>query len=167
MEIVDIINENDEVIGQASRKDADNDPNLMHRTVHFTLINPKKKSILITQRSFSKKNDAGKYCFLGEHLVSGEKYNDAVVRGVKEELGIDINEIKELSQNVFEYDSQRELVKFYVGISDGIVSFDEREIEQAQWLSVEELIDSDLDISDMTKYWIQNVNWSQLFSRGK
>ena len=43
-EILDIVNEDDEVLGQATKAECHKDPKLMHRTVHFTLIDPLSKS---------------------------------------------------------------------------------------------------------------------------
>ena len=80
-EIFDVVNEKDEVIGTAPREECHSNPGLIHHTVHFTLIDRKKKRVFLTQRSFKKEHDAGKYCFLGEHMLSGESYEDALKRG--------------------------------------------------------------------------------------
>lgn len=162
-ELLDIVDENDNVIGQATREECHADPKLLHRTVHFTLIDRKNKKIFLTQRSWKKEHDAGKLCFLGEHLISGEKYENAVIRGVKEELGVDLSTTQELAQNIFAYQSQRELVRFFLVDWNGKdINFDPEEVEQIIWLEVDELIQRKNDYSEMTRYWIENVDWAKV-----
>jgi isopentenyldiphosphate isomerase len=55
-EILDVIDENDNVIGTATREQCHTDPKLLHHTVHFTFIDRKNSKILLTQRSFKKKH---------------------------------------------------------------------------------------------------------------
>ena len=164
MEIIDIVDINDNVIRQATRKEAHSNPSLMHRIVHFTLINSKNKKTLLTQRSFKKSHDAGKYCFLGEHVMSKESYKEAVIRGIKEELGVIVKNTIEQAINIFKYDSQTELTGFYVAsIGNEKLHFCEDEIEKVVWISIDKLMDSSLDISEMTKFWIEKVDWYKVF----
>lgn len=166
MEIIDIVNMDDEVIGTATREDAHKNPELIHRAVHFTLIDYDNNKILLTQRSFKKSHDAGKYCFLGEHLVTGESYQEAVVRGIQEELGIPAMNTVELAKEIFRYDYQTEFVRFYVATSDvEVFHYDQNEMEGVQWITLDELTESDLDISDMTRKWIDTVDWKGLLSK--
>lgn len=162
-EMLDIINENDEVIGTATREECHKDPKLMHRTVHFTLFNKVDGRILITRRSVKKAHDGGKIAFLGEHILSGESYFDALKRGVKEELGVDINDGIEFAHKIFQYDTQTELVRFFVGFYDkNNISYDKEEIDEAKWVSVDDIKDLEDEVSDMTKYWINNVDWKKV-----
>jgi len=165
MEIIDVVDINDNVIGQATREEAHSDPSLMHRTVHFTLLNNQTKEILLTQRSFKKSHDAGKYCFLGEHIIRNESYKEAVIRGIEEELGVIVQEPVEQAMNIFKYDNQTELTRFYVArIGDEKINFSQNEIEKVLWVSIDELRNSTLDISDMTKFWIKKINWDKVFA---
>lgn len=158
-EILDIVNEDDEVLGQATKAECHKDPNLMHRTVHFTLIDPHSKKLLLTQRGFGKENDPGKYCFLGEHILAGEDYVEALHRGAQEELRIEFEKFEEIGKNIFRFDTQTELVKFYlIEFSEGLdLDFDKNEIEKIMWLSKEELLESDLDISEMNRHWMKFI----------
>lgn len=162
-EILDIIDENDNVIGRATREQCHTDPKLLHHTVHFTFIDKKNNKILLTQRSFKKKHDAGKYCFLGEHIVSGESYIEALIRGCMEEANYNAKMFKELSHRIVSYQKESEFVKFFVIEFDGSnLEFGKDEVEQYLWIDIKELKDLKLDISEMTKYWIDNIDWNKI-----
>ncbi len=163
MEIFDVVNQRDEVIGQATREECHSNPNLMHRTVHFTVVDKDNDSVLLTQRSFQKKHDAGKFCFLGEHVLSGESYEEAIVRGLKEELNISVKEFKEIGSKTFEYDTQKELVKFFIAYYDGgEIKYDSQELEGFYWIPISEIKECQKDISSMTKFWIDLIDWSKV-----
>ena len=165
MEYFDVVNEKDEVIGKAGREECHSNPNLIHRTIHFTLIDKSDKKIFITQRSFTKPNDAGKWCFLGEHISRGENYDEAVKRGVREELGFIPSKYKELVNHIFSYDKQTELVRFFLVDWNGEkINFDNEEIVKTDWLSPNELLKNSLDYSEMTRYWIKSVNWKEVLN---
>lgn len=162
-EILDIIDENDNVIGTATREQCHTDPKLLHHTVHFTFIDRKNNKILLTQRSFKKKHDTGKYCFLGEHIVSGESYIEALIRGCMEEANYNAKMFKELSHRIVSYQKESEFVKFFVIEFDGSnLEFGKDEVEQYLWIDIKELKDLKLDISEMTKYWIDNIDWNKI-----
>lgn len=162
-EILDVVDENDNVIGTATREQCHTDPKLLHHTVHFTFIDRNNKKILLTQRSFKKKHDAGKYCFLGEHILSGESYEKALIRGCMEESNYIAKDYKELAHRIVSYEKEREYVKFYLIDFDGSnLDFGKDEVEQYLWLDIEDLKNIKLDISEMTKYWIDNIEWSNI-----
>jgi isopentenyldiphosphate isomerase len=158
MEILDIVNEQDEVIGQATRDECHNDPSLLHRTVHFTLFDKATDSILLTRRSLKKTHDAGKLCFLGEHIFKGESYAEALKRGVVEELGVMVSSYQELGHHVFRYDQQSEFVRFFLAKYDGdAITFDKDEIEDVEWVKQESLTSFADQVSDMTNHWIKQI----------
>ncbi len=160
MEILDVVNERDEVIGHATRDECHSNPSLMHRTVQFTIVDKENGTVLLTQRSFKKDHDSGKFCFLGEHILSGESYEEAIVRGVEEELKISVKEFKEIGSKTFEYDTQKELVKFFIAYYDGgEIEYDSREMEGIYWIPISEIGKCKKDISSMTKFWINLVDW--------
>ena len=164
MEYFDVVNEKDEIIGKAGRDECHSNPDLIHRTVHFTLADKNNKRIFITQRSFLKPNDAGKWCFSGEHVLSGENYEEAVIRGVKEELGFVHTLVKEVANHIYSYAKRTEFVRFFmVEINDENIKFDKEEIIKTLWISPNKLMKNDFDLSEMTRYWIKNVNWKIIF----
>ena len=89
MEILDIINEQDQVIGQMNHADIDKKL-LPHRIVHV-LIFDSKGNMLLQKRSAKKS-----FCPLhwstavGGHVQAGENYEEAALREFEEELGVKV-----------------------------------------------------------------------------
>ena len=112
-----------------------------------------------------KKHDAGKFCFLGEHIVTGESYEEAIKRGVKEETGTKADSFKFCASNIFEYQKEKELVKFYLVEWNGNeLIFGEEEVEKYCWVELADLISENYDFSDMTIYWIEKISWKNVFT---
>lgn len=87
-EYLDIVNENDIVIGKDLRSKI-YAKGLSHnvRVVNIFLLNSKNE-LLIPLRSNNRKIFPNCYDFsCGEHVMSGEDYYDTAIRGLKEELG--------------------------------------------------------------------------------
>lgn len=165
MEIFDVVDENDNVVGQATRDECQHNPKLIHHTAHFTLVDPKTKKILITIRSFFKKTDAGKICFLGEHILSGETYQQATLRGVSEELRNNPTQATEVASNLFKYSQETEISKFFIVPWDGNkLEHDPTEINQLKWVTLQELTTPNSDLSPTTSYWITHIDWEKVLA---
>lgn len=161
MEIFDLIDEADRVIGQATRDECHANPDFIHHVVHFTLVDRIHHLFLITQRSFAQKTDPGKWCFLGEHIIAGESYDQAVVRGATEELGFRPGKYSFEAQTIFRQPRQTEIAKFYfIDWHDEKIKFDTHEIIKIDWLTQEELIKNKNNYSQMAQYWVDHVDWS-------
>lgn len=86
MEYVDVINENDEIIGSVSKQEA-HEKGLLHRTVISEVINSNGKWTLVKQSS--DRQDAGQYVSpIGGHVESGESGDEALKREAEEEYGL-------------------------------------------------------------------------------
>ena len=86
MEYVDIVNENDEIIGRASKQEA-HEKGLLHKTVVSEVINSEGKWTLVKQSS--ARQDAGQYVSpIGGHVKSGESEDEALKREAEEEYGL-------------------------------------------------------------------------------
>ena len=164
MEIFDVVNENDKVIGQASRDECHVNPNLIHHTCQFTLIDRKNKKILLTKVAAVKPFDGGRYSFPGEHILAGESYEEGVRRGVKEELGYDsARKIKEIGHTIFRYKKQTEFTRFFLVDWHGEkIIFDKREIESLTWIKPGELKKLINESGTANKYWYKNIDWVKI-----
>lgn len=160
MKTFDVINEEDLVIGTASAEECHSNPKLIHRVVHFTLVDQSSKRILISRRAYNLKFDPGKLCFMGEHVLSGQTYEDALKKGVVDELGFVPKKFKERGNHVFSYDKQREFARFFVIFWRGEeINYDEKEIVALEWLGLKDLLRRKAEYSSITKYWVKNVDW--------
>lgn len=158
MELFDIVNESDEVIGKATREECHTNPSLIHRAVHFTLLNPQANTYLLTRRARNLKYDAGKLCFLGEHVKHGESWEEAVKRGVNEELGFEPSTCKETAHHIFSYTSQTEFVRFFVITwNHEALTVEEEEIEEVMWLPLPDIKQVLDELSEMTKFWVARM----------
>ncbi|MEP7166867.1 MAG: NUDIX domain-containing protein [Candidatus Woesebacteria bacterium] len=89
-EVYDVVNEEDEVLGTATRKQVHSDPKLIHRAAGVYIFN-KKKHLLMQKRSMTKDMFPGYWVFsVGGHVNSGDSYEKTAVRELSEELGVNV-----------------------------------------------------------------------------
>ena len=87
-EVFDIVDEDDRIIGQATRDEVHGNPGLIHRVVHILVFN-RSNDIYLQKRSKNKDVQPGKWdTSVGGHVDKDESYKDAAVREMEEELGI-------------------------------------------------------------------------------
>lgn len=88
-EILDIVNDNDEVIGQAERDE-------VHRIglvcrLTYVCFYTANREVILQKRGDAKKNDPGKLTTtVSGHVSSGQNYLEAAVRETLEESGIEV-----------------------------------------------------------------------------
>lgn len=89
-EILDLVDENDDVIGQMSRKEIYEKGLHNYRVVHGFVVNGEGK-IWIPKRTMTKKIYPGAldYSSAG-HVEAGETYDESFARETSEELNIDV-----------------------------------------------------------------------------
>ncbi len=86
-EYLDLVDEDDTVLGKASRDEC-HEQNLLHRSVMFFVFDPAWR-ILVNRRASDKEFFGGRWSIvLGGHVPSGESYDDAVVREGLEEADL-------------------------------------------------------------------------------
>lgn len=138
-EIFDVVNERDEVIGQAPRSEVHR-RGLKHRAVHVLVFNSRGE-LFLQKRSMMKD------CFPGAwdssasgHLDTGEAYDGCAVREVREELGVQLEGVPE---RLFKVDAcaetGQEFVWVYQGRHEGPFALHPEEIERGGWFSPEEI----------------------------
>ena len=88
-EIFDVVNELDEVTGQAPRREV-HAHGWWHRAVHVLVFNHQGE-VFLQKRSMKKDTAAGKWDSSSSgHLDTGEDYDVAAVRELREELGLSV-----------------------------------------------------------------------------
>ena len=86
-EIFDVVNDQDEVIGRAPRREV-HARGLKHRAVHVLIFNGRGE-VFLQKRSHLKDSFPGAWdSSASGHLDSGEDYDPCAVREVREELGV-------------------------------------------------------------------------------
>jgi isopentenyl-diphosphate delta-isomerase type 1 len=88
-ELLDLVNERDEVIGEVWKSEANSNPKLIHREIAI-LIQDKKNRLLLQQRSKNKMIQPGYWAVsCAGHVGKGENPEAAAYRELREELGIE------------------------------------------------------------------------------
>ncbi len=162
-EMLDIVDREGHIIGQASRYECHRNPEYLHPVVHFTLIDMFSRSLLFSKRASTKIHDPGKNMFFGEHVRSGETLNMALIGAIWQELGFRTGAFRDLGSKLFEYDNQRELATFYlVDYRGEELNIDNREIEEVFWIPLDKVKDFNDNVGDITKYWIDRIDWERI-----
>ena len=134
-EIFDIVNERDEVIGQAPRREA-HARGLWHRAVHVLVFNARGE-IFLQKRSLKKDVAAGKWDSSSSgHVDTGEDCDACAVREVREEIGL---RLAQTPARLFKIDSCPETGWEFCWIyrcrSEGPFVLHPEEIETGGWFA--------------------------------
>ena len=134
-EIFDIVNERDEVIGQAPRREVHRDGH-KHRAVHVLVFGSDGR-VFLQKRSMIKDTFPGAWdSSASGHVDSGEDYDACAVRELKEELGL---VAKAPPRRLFKIaactETGQEFVWAYQLESDGPLVLHPEEIERGEWFT--------------------------------
>jgi isopentenyl-diphosphate delta-isomerase type 1 len=165
-EFLDVVNDDDVVIGRDSRRTV-HEVGLQHRGVHVFLFDADGR-LLIQKRSADRASAPSLLdCSISEHVQSGESYLEAAIRGMREEMGVEEIELKRITKFRMEYEvNDLEISELYEGrVSPALVSFDPVEIESIAYVSVEELKSMLTDERDRLCGWF--VELLELYLNGK
>lgn len=132
-ELLDIVNEKDEVIGQVERDDI-NKAKHIFRMVFVGFYTP-DKHIILQLRSLAKKHNPGKYtATVSGHVESGHSYEYTAIKETYEEAGVPVDPAKLKSLGVvfggdamraiyaYPFDGAVEDLKIEAGEGDGFIS---------------------------------------------
>jgi 16S rRNA (adenine1518-N6/adenine1519-N6)-dimethyltransferase len=86
-EIFDVVNERDEVIGQAPRSQV-HARKLLHRAIHIFVFTSRGELLLQKRSEFKDEYPLKFTSSASGHLSAGETYDEAAPRELREELGI-------------------------------------------------------------------------------
>jgi len=162
-EWLDVIDKDDNVIRRATRRECHNDYSLIHRVVHFLVFSPEKGSFLVDRRPLDAESDPGKLAIFGEHVMAGESYSDALVRGVEEELGLTNGKYssKYISTSLLmdreRFRSGSEIAKLYLVFLNEI-PIQEITKRSLVWITPGDLFNNQVDLPPMSRYWLENVD---------
>jgi isopentenyl-diphosphate delta-isomerase type 1 len=134
-EIFDVVNEQDEVIGQQPRSEIHR-LKLNHRAVHVLVFNSRGE--LFLQKRSMKKD-----CFPGVwdssasgHLASGESYDACCVRELREEIGLEpAAQPERLFKVAARPETGQEFVWVYRCAAEGPFTLEPEEIERGDWFA--------------------------------
>ncbi|WP_166442960.1 16S rRNA (adenine(1518)-N(6)/adenine(1519)-N(6))-dimethyltransferase RsmA [Phragmitibacter flavus] len=136
-EMFDVVNERDEVIGQAPRARVHAE-GLLHRAVHVFVLN-KHGDLWLQQRSHLKdKHPLAWDSSAAGHLDAGEDFESAVRRELKEELGIE-TETRKVAKIEASERTGWEFVELHEARHSGAMTFAPEEIRTGCFFRVEQV----------------------------
>jgi isopentenyldiphosphate isomerase len=136
--MLEVVDHKGNVVRVAPRSVVHGDPSLMHRVVHVLVFNS-DEDLFLQQRSMSKDVAPGKWdTSVGGHVDPGESLEEAALREMGEELGID-PELEFLYSYVHSNDYETEQVHTFRCTHDGPLTFNKEEIDAVRPWSLDEI----------------------------
>jgi 16S rRNA (adenine1518-N6/adenine1519-N6)-dimethyltransferase len=137
-EVFDVVDEADQVTGQATRREV-HEQDLLHRAVHVFVVN-RHGDLLLQKRSRFKDAHPGVWdSSVAGHLDAGEDYQSAAIRELEEEMGITGIPAEEIGRIPPSQATGWEHVRLYLARWDGTPRFPCAEVEAAMWMSPDTL----------------------------
>ncbi len=162
-ELLDLVNEEDSVIGKVWKSVAHANEDLIHREVAVLIFNIKGQT-LIQKRSLKKLVDPGAWRIVAGHVAADEDINTAMQREIKEEIGINVD--LQFYQKSFYKDQTNSESKFYwiyYAIYDGDnFELDEEEVSEVKWVNLKELSEKNetekYDVGSIVKEYTERIH---------
>ena len=133
-EIFDVVDEEDNVIGQATRQEC-HQKGLLHRAVHVLIFNSGGE-LLLQQRSLKMDTAPGYWTGSATgHVKSGDDYLETAHRELGEDLGIKID-LHALGKVACLLPEHMQMVKFFSGIHNGPFKIDLKELEKVEFVKI-------------------------------
>lgn len=139
-EIFPLVDEKGQVVGRATRKECHSGTMLLHPVVHLHIFDSSGR-LYLQRRSIHKEIQPGKWdTAVGGHVDYGESIDEALLREVREELGI--TDFEPIHNFTYLYQSpiERELVYSYRTVYEGDIKIDPVEIDEGRYWPVEEIL---------------------------
>lgn len=140
IEFFDIVNEKDEIIGKIKEDEQNTVKPSQLRFINIIITN-KDNMILVPKRSSNRKIFPNCYDFsVGGHVNSGESYEKAAYRELKEELGIEDVKLQEVAYfSPFSSDSNTFQKVYLLKYDSEICNYDRNGIEKIYYKSKQEI----------------------------
>jgi isopentenyldiphosphate isomerase len=138
-EYIDIVNENDQVIGRRKEFGKEYPKDKITRSVAIFLM--KDEKIILQKRSSKKFRYPEYWCVsVGGFVDSGEEYNQAIIREVKEELGVNLKiaECTKIIKIIIE-DDMKHFVTLYKANLNQDITENKDEVKEVIYLTQQEI----------------------------
>lgn len=139
MEYFPIVNESGEVIGKETRMTCHSGTFLLHPVIHLHVFNS-LGNLYLQKRSINKDIQPGKWdTSVGGHIDYGENVEQALLREVREEIGI--TDFKPIFAFRYQFTSavEKELVNTFVTLYDKEIFPDKDEVDEGKFWTFEEI----------------------------
>jgi isopentenyldiphosphate isomerase len=164
-EILDLVNENDQVIGEVERSVANFDPKKIHREIGILIVDQDDR--ILAQKRNTKKEDSNLWIIsCAGHVKKAQTPDEAAHSELFEELGFDTDLI--FVEKTFETTERESRFNYlYIGEfpRDIEIEFDSSEMSDVRWFSKEELEQAlaEGEIFEGKSLDVFNRYWSRAF----
>ncbi len=135
-----VVDEEGNTTGKALRSVChDGKSMLLHPVVHLHLFNTKGE-LFLQKRAYTKDIEPGKWdTSVGGHVGLDESIEAALLREIREELGLTISSPRFLARYIWQSKREKEMINSYSTISDDIPEINKSEIEEGRSWTVEDI----------------------------
>lgn len=138
-EYLDIVDDDNKIIGKDLRSNCHGNPKLKHRAVHILVFNS-QGSLYLQKRSENKDIQPGKWdTSVGGHVDSGEDYEKAALREAEEELNIKNPDLISLYDYTMENTVECEKIRTFMTNYDGEITINPEEITEGKFWTMTEV----------------------------
>lgn len=140
-DVFDIVNDDDVVIGQLTRGEVHR-RRLFHRAVHILVFNSAGEVFIQRRSRFKDTCPLQWTTSCSGHVDAGESYDEAAVRELGEELGIQITSAADLDFLFRQSpcrETGQEFIRVYKLIWDGKMRLPPEEVEEGRFLETDQL----------------------------
>ena len=152
-EMIPIIEENDQLIFNCSRKLAHRYA-FPHPTVHLLLV--KGNKVLLQKRKKNRRANPGLWdSSVGGHVKSEQKIEEALILEAKEELDLELKEFVFLNKYVINQDGNIEYIYLFKSTyKDDILKPCQSEIDEVKWWTIDSIQKEDENL--FTEHFLKN-----------
>jgi isopentenyl-diphosphate delta-isomerase type 1 len=170
-EVFDVLNENGGLVGQASRIEC-HKSGLFHQSVHVIIDDTTGGRMLLQKRADSKRIAPLLWDMsCAEHLQPGESFEEAAIRGMKEELGLNRHDLQNvrllrpsrLFKRKYEFGGEdyidNEFIACYgatIDVEKCCLQIDESELSEIKWVEKDWIRSELLHHAELYTPWFQD-----------
>lgn len=164
-ELFDVVDENDNVIGKATRGQVHRNPGLIHRSVAIAVFNSKGE-LFVHQRSAFKDTDPLLWIIsCSGHVERGDTYEVSARRELEEELGIKEVSLEFVTKFLYRSPVETEMAVLYKTVWDGGILLQSEEIKEGRFFTQKLLAGAlskgEITLSRYGKLTLSKLGWIQ------
>ncbi|MBI2148207.1 NUDIX hydrolase [Candidatus Woesearchaeota archaeon] len=150
-EFLDLVNENDEVIGKEKRSKVYSSGIHNYRVINAFVVNSKGQLWIPRRTSTKKIFPLGLDISVGGHVESGEDYAESFKREVKEELNVDIDSVNwKFLGKLTPKEGVSSFMKVYEIDLEEVENYNKEDFISYEWLYPAEVLEK-IKLGDKTK----------------